>query len=253
MSIVKEIKLKQLYQLLPEDVVAPSSWLTSHDYSAQLLYKYVESGWLEKVSRGAYIRANSTVTWQSVVLGLQKEDKNSFIVGGLSALNLLGFAHYLPLGGEKTMLYGKDKVPSWIKGLKSADEFSFFKKPFFKELGITTYNTHIRDLHITISTPERAIFELLYLVEKDGMSFSFVAEIFEGLTTLRPTLLNELLFECKSIKVKRLFLYLAHHYNFAWISRIDEDKLNLGVGKMQIVKNGTYDKTYKITVPKDFS
>ena len=54
MSIVKEKKLKQLYQLLPEDVVAPSHWLTTHGYSSQLLYKYVESEWLVRVSRGAY-------------------------------------------------------------------------------------------------------------------------------------------------------------------------------------------------------
>jgi hypothetical protein len=85
------------------------------------------------------------------------------------------------------------------------------------------------------------------------MSFEFVSEIFESLTTLKPTLLNQLLAECKSIKVKRVFLYLANHYNFAWVSHIDTKKLNLGVGKMQIVKNGKYDKTYKITVPKDFS
>ena len=40
MSVEKNIKLKQLYQLLPEGVVAPSSWLSANAYSAQLLYLY---------------------------------------------------------------------------------------------------------------------------------------------------------------------------------------------------------------------
>jgi len=35
--------------------------------------------------------------------------------------------------------------------------------------------------------------ELLYQVKPDGLSFEFAAEIFEGLTTLRPSLLNKLL------------------------------------------------------------
>ncbi len=252
MSVVKENKLKQLYQLLPENVVASHSWLRDRGYSSQLLYRYVSSGWLDRIGRGAYQRANSVLSWQGVVVGLQKEDSGYFVVGGLSALNLLGYAHYLPFGDEKIMIYTDSKPPSWIKGLKNSNEFLFLKRPDFKDIATTAYNTNIRDITITISTPERAILELLYLVEKDGISFKFVAEIFEALTTLRPKLLNELLYSCKSIKVKRLFLYLAHYYNFDWVEYVDEKRLNLGNGKMQIVKNGTFDKTYNITVPKDF-
>ncbi len=254
MSLEKEKKLKQLYQLLPENVVAPSSWLAENGYSPQLLHKYVNSGWLQRVGRGAYLLANSTITWQSVVLGLQKSDESAFHVGGLTALNLQGFAHYLPLGEEQQItLYGAGKIPNWIKQIQSTHTFSFFKKPNLGNLGITTYNTGIRELQIDISTPERAIFELLYLVEKhEGITFTFVAEIFENLTTLRPKLLNQLLEACQNIRVKRLFLFFADHYNFAWAKYLDTENLNLGSGKMQIVQNGKFDKKYRITIPKDF-
>ncbi len=254
MSLVKENKLKQLYQLLPEGVVASSSWLNSKGYSAQLLYKYVKSGWLQKMGRGAYVRSSSSVEWEGVMLGLQHLLGLPFHIGSLTALNLQGFAHYLPVGGEKKIaIYGKSNPPNWIKNIEFSQEFIFSKKPSFGTLGIKKHATKIRDWQIDISTPERAILELLYQAEKEGTSFQFVAEIFEGLTTLSPKLLNELLPICKSIKVKRLFLFFANHYNFSWVKHIDTKDITLGVGKMQIVKNGKYDKTYMITIPKDFN
>ena len=252
MSLEKELKLKQLYQLLPEGVVAPSTWLTANGYSSQLLYMYVKNGWLTKLGRGAYIRPASILEWQGAVLGLQNLAGLSFHVGGLSALNILGYAHYLPIGGEKTIaLYGEKKPPTWIKKIESLS-FTFHKKPLFGDLGLKKQNTSIRDWQITISSPERAILELLYQVGDSGVDFQFVAEIFEGLTTLSPRVLNELLQNCSSRKVKRLFLFFANYYNFPWAKHISKD-IKLGAGKLQIVKDGNYNKTYMITVPKEFN
>ncbi|MCH9812988.1 MAG: type IV toxin-antitoxin system AbiEi family antitoxin [Epsilonproteobacteria bacterium] len=253
MSIEKEEKLKQLYELLPEGVVAPSSWLTIKGYSPQLLYKYVQSSWLDKIGRSAYIRPSSEVQWQGVVLGLQRLADEPFHVGGLTALNLQGFAHYLAIGGEKkVMLYGSKNFPAWIKNIALPQTFALSKKPDLGTLGMKKNPTNIRNWQIEISSPERAILELLYEVEKEGTSFQFVAEIFENLTTLSPRLLNQLLEKCDSLKVKRLFLFLANYYAFSWWKHIDTDVLDIGVGKMQVVKNGAYDKTYKITVPREF-
>jgi len=252
MSLEKEIKLKQLYQLLPEGVVAPSTWLTANGYSPQLLYMYVKNGWLTKLGRGAYIRPPSILEWQGVVLGLQKLAELPFYVGGLSALNMLGYAHYLPIGEEQGItLYGKNNPPAWIKEIKTLS-FTFHKKPLFGGLGLKKQNTTIRDWQITISSPERAILELLYQVGDSGVDFKFVAEIFEGLTILSPRLLNELLQNCSSRKIKRLFLFFANYYNFPWAKHISKE-LDLGAGKLQIVKDGNYNKTYMITVPKEFN
>ena len=252
MSLEKELKLKQLYQLLPEGVIAPSSWLSANGYSAQLLYMYVKNGWLVKLGRGVYIRPVSILEWQGVILGLQKLAELPFHVGGLSALNILGYAHYLPMGKEKTFsLYGEKNPPAWIKQMESPS-FTFHKKPFFGDLGLKKQSTSIRDWQITISSPERAILELLYQVDDQGITFQFVAEIFESLTTLSPRLLNELLQNCNNRKVKRLFLFFANYYNFPWTKHISK-ALDLGAGKLQIVKNGNYNKTYMITVPKEFN
>ena len=252
MSLQKYEKLKQLYKLLPEGVVVPSSWLVEQGYSRQLIYKYVNNGILKKIGFGSYARAESPVIWEGEVLGIQHFAKLPFYVGGLTALGLWGFAHYLPLGNlNEITLYGEKNPPAWIKSLKIAQRLVFYKKPWFGSIGLKPYPTNIRNLDILVSSPERALLEMLYLVEKNGVTFGYAAELFENLTSLRPSLLNELLIKCESLKVKRLFLYLSSIYLHPWTKHINRD-IDIGTGKMQIVKNGRFDKNYLITVPKEF-
>ena len=73
--------------------------------------------------------------------------------------------------------------------------------------------------------------------------------IMEGLTSLRPSVLQELLESCKSIKTKRLFLYMADHHNHPWFKRLDLSSIPLGKGKREIIKGGKLDKKYQIVVP----
>jgi len=74
--------------------------------------------------------------------------------------------------------------------------------------------------------------------------------IMEGLTSLKPSEVQKLLEACTSIKVKRLFLYFAEVSNHTWFNYLDVDKINLGSGKRSIVKDGSYNEKYKITVPQ---
>ena len=75
----------------------------------------------------------------------------------------------------------------------------------------------------------------------------------EGLNNLRPDLVQNLLENCSSIKVKRLFLYLAEKASHGWVQHIKLDKIDLGSGKRSIVKNGVYNSKYKITVPTELA
>ena len=93
--------------------------------------------------------------------------------------------------------------------------------------------------------------EMLYLAPKE-QSFDEAYEIIDGLTTLRPKLVQRLLEECKSIKVKRLFLFMADSSNHDWVKELNIEKINLGSGKRVVVKNGVLDKKYKITVPRRY-
>ena len=74
-------------------------------------------------------------------------------------------------------------------------------------------------------------------------------ELMGGLSTLRPGVLQELLEACRSIKVKRLFLWAAEHSGHSWFARLSPGTLDLGVGKRVLYRGGRLDRTYHITVP----
>ena len=99
-----------------------------------------------------------------------------------------------------------------------------------------------------ISTPERASLEMLYLVPHT-QSVEEAWLLMEGLVSLRPRLVQSLLAACNSIKVRRLFLYLAEHHGHPWFERLDVAALDLGVGNRSIVAGGRLDSKYHITIP----
>lgn len=72
----------------------------------------------------------------------------------------------------------------------------------------------------------------------------------EGLVALRTALVQALLQACRSVKVKRVFLYLADTANLPWFGDLDVARVNLGSGKRMIVKGGVLVPRYNITVPK---
>jgi len=94
--------------------------------------------------------------------------------------------------------------------------------------------------------------EVLSLVDEHEATFTHGAQIFEGLTVLRPSVVNELLVACASLKVKRLFLFLSAHFRYPWVEKLDRSAVDLGKGKRLIVRGGRYDAEFRITVPERF-
>jgi transcriptional regulator with AbiEi antitoxin domain of type IV toxin-antitoxin system len=74
----------------------------------------------------------------------------------------------------------------------------------------------------------------------------------EGLSNLSPRRLQKLLCDCRSVKVKRLFLFFADRHQHAWAKRIKKEDIDLGKGKRMLAKGGKLNSTYQITVPEDF-
>ena len=75
--------------------------------------------------------------------------------------------------------------------------------------------------------------------------------LMEMLTTLRPVLLQELLENCTSLKVKRLFLYMAEKSGHQWFSALDLSRIPIGKGKRSLVENGVFVPQYLISVPQE--
>lgn len=102
---------------------------------------------------------------------------------------------------------------------------------------------------LTISTPERAILEIMDELP-DRESFEHVDNLMGGLANLSPRRVQRLLQACQSIKVKRLFLFMAERHKHAWFKRLDVTQIALGSGKRSLVEQGRYDPKYRITVPE---
>ena len=105
---------------------------------------------------------------------------------------------------------------------------------------------------MTVSTPERAVLELLDELPQHE-SFDQVDVLMEGLSDLAPRRLQKLLVRCRSVKVKRLFFFFADRHRHAWLKHVDRTAIDLGSGKRMLVKDGRYDPTYEITVPKELA
>jgi len=256
MSLQKKDKLNLLQALLPDGAVVSSQWLQKQGYSRQLIYKYVNNGWLSACGPGAYCRPATEVSWQGLVASWQNVSLNRWHVGGESALYLQGHAHYLPLGGERHVhLYGRGAVPGWVKGQLLDAVLVFHARRLFAEdaqsAGLKSWTSPIKKWPLMLSEPERAMLEILADV-RDEFSFTHAAEMMMGLTTLRPGRVMDLLQSCTHIKARRLFLFLADYYQHPWLTKVDAGQLDLGSGKRSVVQGGKLDMSYLITVPEAF-
>lgn len=76
-------------------------------------------------------------------------------------------------------------------------------------------------------------------------------QLVEMLTTLRPKVLQELLEQCRSIRVKRLFLYLADKAGHLWFTRLDRSRIGHGKGKRVIGTGGVLVPDYELVLPNE--
>ena len=265
MTQQRQERLKPLLDDLPPGYVADAAWLTARGIDRKSILQYEQRGWLEKLARGVYRRpdTNRDVSaaddWRRLVLSLQRIMDYDVHVGGRTALSLHGFEHYLRLGAEAPRVYLYGDVPSWLARLPGADRFETRTLSLFSgsKTGVdgvddkkqsSPKQRRLNDL--VVSTPERAILEMLNELPVHE-SFHNVDAIFEGLANLRPRLLEALLQECRSVKVKRLFFVYADQHDHAWRKYLNPDDFDLGSGPRALVEGGRLHPRYAITIPPD--
>lgn len=283
MGLQRTSKLNQFGREFPPGLLVPAPVLHQKGYSRQLLRKYKQSGWVEVPARGVYRRPGPPLKWQHVVGSLAKLHEPPAPppphVGGITAIEAQGRAHFVPLGKDRPVhLWGEAPLPPWVHALPGLPRFVFHRDSLFKstypgrfttmllakEQGgqlDTLSNDALRggldvlrwgewDWELPISTLERAILEVL-----DDVPQRETAEhaklLLENLRALSPRRLSGLLEDCTSVKVKRLFLALAERQNHAWFKALDLKRVTLGSGKRVLEPGGKYDAKYRITLPRD--
>jgi hypothetical protein len=117
-------------------------------------------------------------------------------------------------------------------------------------IGLTTSERD--NIEVTLSTPERGILECLYL-SPNKMDLVECYEIAQGLMSLRPHLMQKLLEACDSIKVKRLFLYMAEKAGLPVMRYLNLSAINLGTGERSLAQGGVHNAKYRLTVPAELA
>lgn len=271
MVVHSETKLHRLQQL-PDGMLVDAAWLERRGYSRSLRSHYVKTGWLNQPAPRVYRRSRGRLDWKHVVISLQAFMNSSLTVGGRTALEEQGYAHYLGSGPAEVHLYGPKAPPAWLAALSLDVTFKWHNSrhlfPDDPTIGPVDPGTPPDEevpmlpggfmasaagvtWPIRYSSPERAILELLDELPSHE-TFHQVDMLMEGLANLSPTRLQTVLETCKSVKVKRLFFLFADRHHHAWLSRLDRAAVDLGTGKRSLVKGGRLDPRYNITVPRDF-
>lgn len=258
MSSEIQNKLNQMISNWPDGMVYCASWLDDQGYYSELLYKYKNSNWIESIGKGAYKKYGDKIEWMGGLNAVQAQLHLKVHLAGKSALEQLNKAQYLSMGKKQILVAGtkKEQLPKWLRKYNWDVVIKYQVKKLFNE-GEKDFNTksfgytqiEFGRVSIILSAPERAYLEYLDELPKK-YSYQEALEILENLSLLRSHVLQNLLENCSSLKVKRLFLHFAEKVNHSWYKRLDLKKISLGTGKRLVFKNGILDKKYLITVPK---
>lgn len=245
-------KIQQMLKLVPYDSVLFGSWLSDHGMDARSQYAYMKSGWLTRITKGVYKMQGVSPTLMATLSSYNTQIGKHCILGAFTALQLRGYAHYLPMGKPKAYLFTdrKNKLPGWIVNGDWDMSVKYMTTSFLGDGLLGVEPLTIGQYELFVSSPERAILECLHLPDA-ASSLLDTYYIMEGLTTLRPKLVQTLLESCTSLKVKRLFLYMAEKAHHPWYNALNYDHLSLGTSRLMVTPIGKYISKYNMTIPKE--
>ena len=243
-------KFKKLLLNTSPNKVFLTKWLEKQGINRKITHSYKNNGWISSLGNGAFIKNGTIPQLDFAVEALQTQANLSVHFGGKTTLSQrFNVAHYLSFVEPQSELFvtTKTNIPLWFKRTFKNQIDLTYTDFLPKAIGLEEWVEN--NCKIFISTQERAFLEMLYAVPQKTSTVE-AYQILELLPTLRPRLLMELLTQCKSIKVNRLFLYLASKTKHDWYDSLDISKINLGSGVRIIDKTGVYDRQFNIIVEK---
>lgn len=237
---------------LPQGVMS-TSWLESQGLSRTEQGKYVKSGWLTRMATGIYRLSNDVPTLYGALASYEKQMGGVYRIGASAALLLHGYSHYVAVGKPVSYIFTPQvhRLPKWMTSLEWDSVLKEFStKVFDGSIGVTQVERE--GLTLKVSSPELAIMECMLLAPEyyDLMDVFYLMEM---LTTLRAGLVTELLEQCSSFKVKRLFLYMGEKSKHAWFKRLDLSRVSLGSGPRSLAKGGVRESKYNLIIPKELA
>jgi hypothetical protein len=165
----------------------------------------------------------------------------------------MGYGHYVRLGTKGNYFFfgeQRTKMPSWfIRTNVWTITVKYFIPFLFNHYQIGLLEKTIDGIPVMISGLERAMMEVLYLIPKyQGLGEAYL--LMQGLQMIRPGIVQELLENCRSVQVKRLFMHLAELCELPCLKHINTANIDFGKGKRVVAGGGKYHKKYQLSLPE---
>lgn len=235
-----------------ESEVHSTQWFDQRGINSSLLRRYSSNGLLRRLGGGVYAKTSDKSDWQAAIFTAQKEFHLPIHVGGRTVFELLGMGHYLNMGPRPViyiMTRKRIRTPVWMAKNDWGVEFMIKNLNIFDgDIGLNEFKK--TKFAMKISSRERTIMEMIDILDL-RWSFETLEQYFESLINIRADVIQNLLENCRSVKVKRMFLYMANKLNLPVIKKLNEKRIDLGSGKRTIAVNGQLDKRFAITVPRN--
>ena len=231
--------LRRLMEDAPRGQPLDTEMLGDMGVSPALTTYMVKSGWLQRLSKGAYLLAGDSPSRDGIIAYLSRRVPGLH-VGGKTALDWQGVRHNLSFRG-KVVLWARRpyEIPTWVEGYM---RYSFQTSNIFDD-GLP-YETGLKSLpngnpHVLVSVPERALLELASDIGK-GQSIEEAKNLMASLRNIRPSVLEQFMTHCKRVKVLRLVRDLGRSSEYPWGTDLQRYVDRLGAGKRwsNVNKNG---------------
>ena len=245
-------KINNIRQQTPSNGILLTSWLEKSGLSRSEISDYTKSGWLQRISTGVYTFVGDSPTVYGILASYQSQGTLSYHVGAASALELKGFSHYVAMGKPSAVIFSpiRPRLPKWLNSVELDMRIVEVSTKIFGDIGVEQMEYNGRQL--TVAAPERAIMECL-LLSPGQYNLMDTYYLMEMLTSLRFGLVQRLLENCTSVKVKRIFLYMAEKAGHRWFAKLDLSKISLGSGTRSYSKGGVKNAKYDIVIPKELA
>lgn len=244
MSLSGDMDLKKVVRLVHQKGVVTAAWLRGQGVSYQNMLKYRHGKWLAALGTGAFCEPGSSPTLDAALAALCEQLGLPVHLGGKTALLRRGIMQQVPLGGHTAEVYLRRgiRMPKWFCDAYAGQFVRNSSNLLPDETGVEH-----GDDGVFLSSPERAYLEVA--AEVPGkVPVGELYQLMEFAETLRPGLVTELLSKCRSVKAKRVFLFLADDLGHWWAKKLDRSAIHLGTGCRVIDKGGTFQSKYNIVV-----
>lgn len=241
MGTSPSLLFRQLLADVPRGVPLGTDTLQARGMAPKQAARYAAEGWLRRLGHGVYALPSDQLD-RDACLALLADSLPGLHVAGKTALAWRGVRHNLAYQPQLALWGDRSaRLPDWFTAAfpSTYQATHLFDDALPVDIGLAPLPAGRKD--VLVSTPERAVLELLSDVGK-GQSLEEASHLVEGARTLRLPVLGLLLAHLKRIKVARLADAMADELDLPWKSLARQHSERLGGGRRWVSTTSTGER-----------